>query len=100
MSAIQFEPITVHDLNGRPTPALLQACDCGGREWVIYTLAVDGTPHQHMQCTACGECYCDGACRAGLAAEPAGFRCPRCGMVSHHPEDNRRRYCGNCHEFV
>ena len=31
---------------------------------------------------------------------PAEFRCPRCGMVSHHPEDVRHRYCGNCHAFT
>jgi hypothetical protein len=27
------------------------------------------------------------------------IRCPRCGRVSHHPEDVRQRYCGNCHQF-
>jgi len=23
--------------------------------------------------------------------------CPRCGMTSHNPNDERERYCGNCH---
>jgi ribosomal protein S27AE len=25
--------------------------------------------------------------------------CPRCGMVSHNPNDVEQRYCGNCHAF-
>ena len=25
--------------------------------------------------------------------------CPKCGMVSHNPNDVRERYCGNCHGF-
>lgn len=28
------------------------------------------------------------------------FKCPRCGSVSHHPEDERHGYCGNCHDFT
>jgi len=27
------------------------------------------------------------------------IKCRACGMTSHHPEDVRQRYCGNCHEF-
>lgn len=25
------------------------------------------------------------------------FTCPRCGAVSHNPNDIRARYCGACH---
>lgn len=25
--------------------------------------------------------------------------CPKCGMVSHNPNDVENRYCGNCHAF-
>ena len=25
--------------------------------------------------------------------------CPKCGMISHSPNDVRERYCGNCHAF-
>lgn len=25
--------------------------------------------------------------------------CPKCGMVSHNPNDVRERYCGACHVF-
>jgi hypothetical protein len=25
--------------------------------------------------------------------------CPKCGMVSGHPEDISQKYCGNCHQF-
>ena len=28
------------------------------------------------------------------------FTCPKCHMTSHHPEDERHGYCGNCHEFT
>lgn len=28
------------------------------------------------------------------------FLCPRCGAVSHHPEDYRNGYCGRCHDFT
>jgi plasmid maintenance system antidote protein VapI len=28
------------------------------------------------------------------------FTCPRCGMTSAHPEDERQGYCGNCHAFT
>ena len=29
-----------------------------------------------------------------------GFTCPRCGMTSGHPEDERHGYCGNCHDWT
>lgn len=43
----------------------------------------------------------------GAPLEPTGpagvvtisIRCPKCGRTSHHPEDVRQRYCGNCHQF-
>jgi hypothetical protein len=25
--------------------------------------------------------------------------CPKCGKTSYHPEDERQRYCGHCHQF-
>jgi len=28
------------------------------------------------------------------------FTCPECGRTSHHPEDERNSYCGNCHKFI
>jgi hypothetical protein len=28
------------------------------------------------------------------------FQCPKCKKTSHHPEDERHGYCGNCHEFT
>ena len=28
------------------------------------------------------------------------FACPRCGAVSHNPNDAANRYCGRCHMFV
>jgi ribosomal protein S27AE len=28
------------------------------------------------------------------------FTCPRCGWVSHHPQDVTERYCGHCHVFL
>lgn len=26
--------------------------------------------------------------------------CPKCGMTSYNPHDEREGYCGNCHEFT
>lgn len=31
---------------------------------------------------------------------PMSFTCPKCKLTSHHPEDERHGYCGNCHEFT
>lgn len=28
------------------------------------------------------------------------FTCRKCGMTSHHPDDERHGYCGNCHAFT
>jgi hypothetical protein len=28
------------------------------------------------------------------------FTCPKCKKTSHHPDDERHGYCGNCHEFT
>ena len=27
------------------------------------------------------------------------YTCPRCGAVSHNPNDERERYCGRCKTF-
>jgi hypothetical protein len=35
----------------------------------------------------------------GPSGPEASITCPVCGMTSFHPEDVRRRYCGNCHRF-
>jgi ribosomal protein L37E len=32
--------------------------------------------------------------------ESMSFKCPTCGMVSYHPEDERQGYCGNCKDFT
>jgi hypothetical protein len=31
----------------------------------------------------------------GSGAPP--FKCPCCGIVSHHPVDGEQGYCGRCH---
>lgn len=97
MSRMEQIKIIIHDLNGRPSPAILKACACGCDRWLVYSLVVAGGLHDHYQCAGCDTTYCDGGCGP---AEPVGFTCPRCGMVSHDPEDNRRRYCGHCHDFM
>lgn len=28
------------------------------------------------------------------------YTCPRCGMTSHNPNDEREGYCGNCHDWT
>lgn len=27
------------------------------------------------------------------------YTCPKCGMTSYNPEDEKNKYCGNCHRF-
>lgn len=96
MSKLFTEEITVHDVTGRPTTALLQVCECGGKTWLIYALQIAGSSHPHVQCVDCGASYCDGTCgpAAGL------FACPRCGRVGHSPNDLANGYCGACREFI
>ncbi len=41
-----------------------------------------------------------GAYRLPKADDGVGsIRCPRCGWISHHPQDVANRYCGHCHQF-
>jgi hypothetical protein len=28
------------------------------------------------------------------------YTCPQCGKTSHHPDDERNGYCGNCHAYT
>lgn len=39
---------------------------------------------------------------AAAAAQPGPlpFTCPVCRRTSHHPEDAKNGYCGNCHAFT
>lgn len=32
--------------------------------------------------------------------EQPSIKCPRCGMVSYHPEDIKQGYCGYCHDWT
>lgn len=31
---------------------------------------------------------------------PPSYTCPRCAMTTHHPDDVREGYCGNCHDWT
>lgn len=35
----------------------------------------------------------------GEVAYAASITCPKCDMTSHHPEDVKNMYCGNCNQF-
>jgi predicted RNA-binding Zn-ribbon protein involved in translation (DUF1610 family) len=37
--------------------------------------------------------------RLAEATKPKTFTCPKCGAVSHNPNDVKEKYCGACHEF-
>lgn len=37
---------------------------------------------------------------AGMSQPPQPYTCPRCGSVSHNPDDLANRYCGRCHLFM
>ena len=34
-----------------------------------------------------------------LCRDRGTYVCPRCGRVSHHPQDLANKYCGACHQF-
>lgn len=36
---------------------------------------------------------------AETEAVPLAYTCPKCGAVSHNPNDAANRYCGACHVF-
>jgi hypothetical protein len=64
--------IMVTTQDGKSAPAVLMGCTCGGEKFFSYI--VQGG-HQHLQCTSCGESYCDGACalHSPVAAETIDF---------------------------
>jgi ribosomal protein S27AE len=35
-----------------------------------------------------------------VAAVRPSIECPRCGRISHHPDDVREGYCGACHDWT
>lgn len=38
--------------------------------------------------------------RKRLSSVVPSFTCPRCGMMSYHPDDVREGYCGSCHDWT
>ena len=36
----------------------------------------------------------------GRPQEAQAVVCPRCEMISFHPDDIREGYCGNCHDWT
>lgn len=42
----------------------------------------------------------DGLALEVLEADDGAFRCPRCGSVSHSPDDMREGYCGRCRTWT
>jgi hypothetical protein len=63
---LRSRSIEVTDLDGGRKAARLMRCPCGGEKFLIYFVGA----HQHAQCTACGECYCDGTCGGSPADQP------------------------------
>ena len=57
-----------------------------------------------MVCAACGTTQDHNTIRCEQCSKPlvfaVPFACPRCGAVSHNPNDAAHRYCGRCHLFV
>ena len=45
-----------------------------------------------------GDFACPGG--DGMTSETPPYTCPRCGAVSHHPDDAANHYCGRCHVFL
>jgi|HubBroStandDraft_2_1064218.scaffolds.fasta_scaffold02197_2 predicted amidophosphoribosyltransferase len=64
-------------LNGREPRATCHGCGAD-------------QPYGRIRCDQCGK----------PLVFPVSFVCPRCGAVSHNPNDVCERYCGRCHVFV
>lgn len=37
---------------------------------------------------------------SNMTSRSPSFTCPKCGMVSHNPNDVLEGYCGNCHKYT
>ena len=57
---MKTEHSNVTDLAGRVVPADVVVCErCSGMAFFCFMIRGQ---HQHIQCIACGESYCDGTC--------------------------------------
>jgi hypothetical protein len=56
--------VSVVDNRGIMVTALLMICDnCGGESFHIFVVPTPETKgHNHLQCTGCGESFCQGGC--------------------------------------
>lgn len=70
-------------LNG-PTTKLNGPTTCDHAEGKAWVSQRDGIE-------VCALCY--------LSRKEKRFTCPKCGAVSHNPNDAAQRYCGACHSF-
>ena len=63
MSKLATKETTVTSLNDQSqTAATLMICgECGCQTFFLYMVGA-ARQHQHVQCTQCGESYCDGKC--------------------------------------
>ncbi len=72
---------------------ICECCHGEGRYW-------NGLLSEWRPCPDCMGSGITSCCDAAGSAEPPSFTCPRCGAVSHNPNDIRERYCGRCHVFA
>jgi hypothetical protein len=57
---MNVKQVTVTDFTGKEVPAELIICpECGGEAFHLYVIA---DKHNHMQCTSCDRCFCQGGC--------------------------------------
>lgn len=54
----------------------------------------------HQLLIGYGLCPTCAAREVGPLEDPTSITCPRCGKTSHHPDDVRHGYCGNCHDWT
>lgn len=54
---------------------------------------------KEVNCAACLAGMKWGESSYELLDKGTAFKCRRCGLISHHPEDVANHYCGQCHAF-
>lgn len=52
-------PVTSR-VTGTTLMAELLLCECGHDQFYMYAIG----PHNHLQCTKCQACFCDGKCES------------------------------------
>lgn len=68
---------------------------CGRAHFVPDIVAIS---NGQKVCGVCGHTAPVFTSKEAYTQAMKGYCCPRCHMVSHHPDHLVNGYCGNCHD--